>query len=201
MTRKPVLIVLHGPSGVGKDTVIDALRQRIDIRRPTSSTDRPRRDYEVDGVHYHFLSTQEFERKIARGDFIEYSIVYNQWKGVERAEVEPLLEQGHDIIIRTNVDGARAWRKRVEGAVYVFLTAEDPDALRRRLHKRRSETPETLLIRIAEFDAEMADLPNNDYVVVNHTGRVQETVAELEAIIERERANPERPWPRLRPDA
>ncbi|MCC6380872.1 MAG: guanylate kinase [Dehalococcoidia bacterium] len=197
ITRRPVAIVLHGPSGVGKDTVIDALRARCGIHRPTSSTSRPPRDDERDGVHYHFLGRAEFERKIARGDFIEWADVYGDWKGLERQEVERPLAEGRDIIIRTDVQGARTWRERLAGAVTVLLVPEHVDAVRERLAARGSDDEAAVRRRLAEFDAEIADAPNNDYVVANRNGRAHEAVAELLQIVERERANADRPAPRL----
>lgn len=196
--RRPVAIVLHGPSGAGKDTVIDALRARCGIHRPTSSTSRAPRKGERDGVHYHFLSREAFEGKIAHGDFIEYADVYGDWKGLERGEVERPLAEGRDVIIRTDVQGARTWRARLAGAVTVLLVPEHLDAVRERLAARGSDDEAAVHRRLAEFDAEIADAPNNDYVVANHNGRADEAVAELLRIIERERANAARPTPRLR---
>lgn len=195
--RRPVAIVLHGPSGAGKDTVIDALRARCGIHRPTSSTSRAPRKGERDGVHYHFLSREAFEAKIAHGDFIEYADVYGDWKGLERGEVERPLAEGRDVIIRTDVQGARAWRARLAGAVTVLLVPEHLEAIRERLAARGSDDEAAVHRRLAEFDAEIADAPNNDYVVANHNGRADEAVTELLRIIERERANAARPTPRL----
>jgi guanylate kinase len=196
--RKPVVVILHGPSGVGKDAVIDKLRTRTGIHRVMSSTDRAPRDGEKDGVHYHFLSTPEFKRKIENGEFAEYAHVYKQWKGVERCEVEPFLERGEDIIIRTDVNGAATWRERMEGAVSVILLA-DEDTLRERRARRDGEDHESHAIRNAEMARDIADAPNNDYQVYNNNDALDAAVDELQAIIERERENPDRPWPRLRP--
>lgn len=198
MTRKPLVIVIHGPSGVGKDTIIDRLRERTRIHRATSTTSRPPRHYEEEGVHYHFVSDREFERKIAAGDFIEHARVYDQWKGVERREVEDWLIRGEDVIIRTDVQGARTWREKLEGAIFVFLIAEDREALRQRLVSRGSEDDGSLAIRIAELEDELADIDNNDYVVVNRHGKLDEAIDEICAIIEKERQNPARPPARLR---
>jgi guanylate kinase len=183
---------------VGKDTVIDRLRERTHIHRATSTTSRPPRHYEEDGIHYHFVSEDAFQRKIDAGDFIEYARVYEQWKGVERREIEDSLERGEDVIIRTDVQGARTWREKLEGGVFLFLMAEDKDALRERLVSRGSEDEGSLAVRLAEFDAELADIDNNDYVVINRHGRLEEAIDEIAVIIERERANPARPEPRLR---
>lgn len=194
----PVVIVLHGPSGVGKDAVIDALRGRIAIHRATSSTSRPPRPSERDGVDYHFLTASEFERKVRGGDFAEHALVYGDHKGLERREIEDPLRAGIDVIIRTDVQGARTWREKLDGAVFVFLMAEDREALRARLIERGSEDGASLARRLAELEEELADLDNNDYVVVNSHGRLDEAVQAIVDILERERARADRRPPRLR---
>jgi guanylate kinase len=195
--EKPLVIVLHGPSGVGKDSVIDRLRERLGIHRATSSTTRPPRENEIDGVHYHFLSEPEFRQKIEAGEFAEWANVYGELKGVERREIEPYLEAGQDVIIRTDVQGARTWRRKLEGAIFIFLTAEDREVLRARLIARGTEDSERLAARLAELEEELADIPNNDYVVINRHGRLDDAVDEIAAIIEREKRNPNRPPARL----
>jgi guanylate kinase len=195
--RRPLVIVLHGPSGAGKDSVIDRLRERTGIHRATSSTSRPPRADERHGNHYHFLTEEEFREKIERGDFAEWALVYGDYKGLERTEVEGPLANGEDVIIRTDVQGARTWRTKLKGAVYVFLTADDRDAIRERLHRRGTETKETFERRLAELEAELADMENNDYIVHNRRGRLEEAVDELERIIQAEHLNPDRPKARL----
>lgn len=197
MSAKPVVLVLHGPSGVGKDTVIDRLRERTGIHRATSSTSRPPRPGELDGNHYHFYSREEFERRRDAGEFAESAIVYGDWKGLERREIEEPLHRGQDVIIRTDVQGARTWRDKLDGAVFVFLVARDRDTLRARLVGRGSEDAESLAKRLAEVEAELADRDNNHYVVFNEQGQVDAAVDELIKIIETERCNPARPSPRL----
>ena len=189
---RPLVIVLHGPSGVGKDTVIARLRERTGIHRATSSNSRPMREGEADGVDYHFFSREAFERKIEAGDFIEHASVYDDYKGLERRELEGPLSRGEDVLIRTDLQGAKALRGMLRGAVFVLLRAESREALRARLTARETETAETLARRLAEVDEELADAPNNDYVVVNREGALEETVDELVRIIERERGNPDR---------
>lgn len=196
MTKKPLVLVLHGPAGVGKDTVIGKLRERIQIRRATSSTTRAPREGEVDDVDYHFLSWAEFQAGIAEGDFVEWAKVYGDLKGVETSEVTGPISRGEDLIIRTDVQGARMWRSRLEGAISIILIA-DRETLRKRLIERASETVDSLELRLAEIDEELADVPNNDYVIHNRDGALDEAVEEVIRIIERERENAERPTPRL----
>ena len=198
MKERQVVVILHGPSGVGKDAVVDALRERIGIHRATSTTSRAPRKGEENGVHYHFVSREKFEEMIAAGEFAEYAKVYQDWKGLERRELFDPLEEGRDVIIRTDVQGARHWRQVMEGAISIFLMAEDREALRARLIARNSEDPESLARREAELHAEMDDVERNDYVVLNRQGRIAEAVDEIAAIIERERKNPDRPDVRLR---
>ncbi len=197
LVERPVIVILHGPSGVGKDSVIDALRLRTGIHRATSSTDRTRRDYEQHGEHYHFLTTAEFEAKVQRGEFAEYAKVYGDWKGLESREITVPLDEGRDVIIRTDVQGARTWRKKLAGAVSVILLAEDEDVLWERLESRGTESAESLAKRRAELEEELADIPNNQYIIRNRQGLLDDAVSELSTIIMRERQNPNRATPRL----
>jgi guanylate kinase len=183
---------------VGKDSVVDLVCERTPIHRPTSTTTRAPRAGEVPRKHYHFETEEEFERGIAEGRFLEHARVYGQWKGLEREEFLRPLREGRDIIIRTDIQGARTWRTLLEGAVFVFLAPEDRRALEEQLDKRGSEDADDSARRRAAVEGELADASNNDYIVVNHRGRLEEAAAELAGIIEKERANPARPSLRFR---
>lgn len=195
--KRPVVVVLHGPSGVGKDTVIAELSRLTGIKRAITSTSRPPRPNERDGIDYYFLTRDEFEARVRRGEFLEHANVYGDLKGLERAELERLLAQGHDVIIRTDVQGARTFRNILPGAVFILLEAEDDTAYGDRLARRDTESEESLRRRLAEIQAELADRDNNDYVVINRHGQARAAAEEIAAIIERERANPRRPAVRL----
>ncbi|MEO9256121.1 MAG: hypothetical protein ABI305_11300 [Tepidiformaceae bacterium] len=223
MKRKPLVLVLHGPAGVGKDSLVDKLRETTDIRRATSSTSRKPREGEREGVDYHFMTEAQFREEIAAEKFIEHAMVYGQFKGVHADEIRRHLDAGDDLIIRTDVQGARTWRRKLEGAINLILVpgretwshgsllrvgdqalvglqTEIEDVrqlLRERLMRRNSETAATLKLRLAEIDEEIADIPNNDYVVVNREGALDDAVRAVGEIIERERANPDRKPARL----
>lgn len=212
------MLVLHGPAGVGKDSLVNKLREKTDIHRATSSTSRPPRDDERDGVDYHFVTEEQFRAEIAAGKFVEHAMVYGDFKGVHADEVRRHLDAGDDLIIRTDVQGARTWREKLDGAIYLFLMPGGPtwshgsllrvgdqslvglraeiedvrQLLRERLTRRNTETPATLGLRLAEIDEEIADIPNNDYVVVNREGALDDAVLAVREIIEHERANPDR---------
>jgi guanylate kinase len=124
--------------------------------------------------------------------------VYDQWKGLEKRELMGPLERGQDVIIRTDVQGARHWRDMLEGAVSIFLMAEDREALRARLLGRETEDGDSLARREAELEAELDDLQHNDYIVLNRHGDLEAAIQEIIDIIEKERANPDRADVRLR---
>lgn len=197
MTKKPVVLVLHGPAGAGKDAVINQLRERTGIRRATSTTTRAPRAGERDRVDYYFVSREEFKRGVEAGEFCEWANVYGDLKGVRRTEVEGPLSRGEDLIIRTDVQGARSWREQLRGAVFVFIMADDPATLRRRLEERRSETEDTMEARKAGLEEELEDIPNNDFTVVNRQGHLEEAVDELQQILDSIRADEDREPPRL----
>jgi guanylate kinase len=222
--RRPLVIVIHGPAGVGKDSIIDELRERTNIRRATSSTTRAPRTGERPGIDYHFLTRAEFQHGIDEGRFVEWAQVYDDLKGVHADEVEGPIAKGQDLIIRTDVQGARTWRKKLAGGVFIFLmpgTEHTPDVparesiarlvrtpavldevrdlLRARLTARGSESVDSLERRLAEIDEEIKDIPNNDYVVYNRQDELARAVSDVEAIMAYERENAARPAPRLRP--
>ncbi len=206
-SRTPLVIIFHGPSGVGKESVIEGVQAATGIHRATSTTDRPPRPGERDGIDYHFVSTAEFEARIAAGEFAEYARVYDDWKGLERREIEGPVERGEDVIIRTDVQGARRWRELVDGAVSVVIVAaapEEPAETHRSLTRDRilgrepGIAADSLARRLAEVAEELADVPHNDHVVVNRDGGLGDAVAQMLSIIESERENPRRAIPRLR---
>jgi len=184
----PLLIVISGPSGVGKDVVLKRMKERgYPFHFVVTTTDRPRRAEEVQGVDYFFVSTQEFERMIQDDELLEYATVYGQHKGIARAQVKEALVSNRDVMMRLDVQGAATIRNMAPEAVLVFLSCESEEALAARLMARATETDERVRARLAVAWQEMKRLPEFDYLVINHTDRLDETVDTIAAIIATEK--------------
>jgi guanylate kinase len=182
----PLLIVISGPSGVGKDTIA---RRLID-KRPddfyfvvTATTRAPRAD-EVHGQDYFFLSKDEFAGMIEANELLEYAIVYDDYRGVPKQQIRDALESGRDVIMRVDVQGAATIRELLPPAISVFLITESEDDLVTRLRERQSETAEGLNLRIAMARQEMKRKREFDYCVVNTHGRPELAVNQILSIID-----------------
>ena len=188
LSPHPILLVLSGPSGAGKDAVLSRLRrQRWPYHFVVTATTRPRRPREQDGIHYHFLATAEFQRRLAQGELLEHAQVYGNWYGVPRAQVREALQCGLDVIVKVDVQGAETLKGVVPQAVFVFIAPPSPEELEARLRRRHTEDSEALNRRLQAATKEMEYLSIFDYVVVNETGRLKETVRRIQAIITAER--------------
>jgi guanylate kinase len=192
VAEAPLLIVLTGPSGAGKDTLADALglRPGSTIGFAVTATTRPPREAEADGRDYHFVSDAEFERMIRDGEMLEHAIVYGQRKGVPINSVRRVLGAGKDVLLRTDVQGARFIRARVPGALTIFVAPPSREEMERRLRDRASETEEQLSLRLKTASEEMDAAAEFDYTVVNDD--LERAAAEIEAIIAAERKRPGR---------
>ena len=190
---QPLLIVISGPSGVGKDTVLQHMKAReLPFHFVVTATTRPPRTEEVEGEDYIFVSTEQFAEMIEKGELLEYAIVYNDYKGIPKEQVRYALASGKDVIMRVDVQGAASVRKLSPDAILIFLTTQDEQELVRRLEMRKTETPEGLKLRIATARQEFKRISEFDYVVVNRTNRLDEAVDTILAIIDAEhhRVNP-----------
>jgi guanylate kinase len=193
--RTPLLIVISGPSGIGKDTVVEGLKGRqLPFHFVITATSRPPRDYEVDGEDYFFYTEEEFEELIEADDFLEYAWVYTAYKGVPKSQVREALESGEDVVMRLDFQGAQTVRNLCPEAILVFLTANTKEEWIRRLHDRRSETEEELAVRIETAKAEYESLDIFDYIVINEQEKLDRTLDVIESIIEAEhhRVHPRR---------
>lgn len=181
---EPLLIVISGPSGVGKDSVIRVMKERqLPFHFVVTATTRPKRDGEVHGVDYFFLSKDEFAALIENDELLEYAIVYNDFKGIPKSQVREALASGKDVVMRIDVQGAETIRKICPDALLIFLTTQDEDELVRRLRARKTEDPEGLKLRIATARQELKRLEIFDYIVVNREDKLDDTVNIIEAII------------------
>ena len=180
----PLLIVLSGPSGVGKDTVLARMRELGSPYHFTvTATTRPRREGERDGVDYIFIPERRFLTMKDAGELLEWANVYGNYYGVPRSQVTGALREGKDVVMKIDVQGAATIRKNVPEALFIFLAPPSMDELARRLGKRMTESPESLRRRLETARSEMGEAPHFDHVVPNHSDRVDDTVAEIERLV------------------
>jgi guanylate kinase len=188
MDPTPLLLVLSGPSGVGKDAVLSRMRQPdAPYHFTVTATTRKIRVDEVDGADYIFLSEREFRRMIDGDELLEWAEVHGNLYGIPRAQVAEALERGLDVILKIDVQGAATIKRLAPGAVLVFLVAPSMEELARRLGRRMTETPDALRIRLQTAQKEMAEAPKFDHVICNRNDRLDDTVREIEAAISSER--------------
>jgi len=185
--QPPLLVVISGPSGAGKDSVVQRMKERgFPFDFVITATDRPPRPTEVHGRDYYFYTTAEFERLIAEGELLEHALVYGQHKGIPKAHVRQALDSGQDVVMRVDVQGAETVKGIIPAAITVFLTVESEEELVDRLRQRRTESAEALQQRLATAVEEMACIPEFDYVVVNRRDDLDGTVDDVVAIIRAE---------------
>ncbi|MDP1715145.1 MAG: guanylate kinase [Anaerolineales bacterium] len=183
----PLLIVISGPSGVGKDSIVQRMIERsFPFHFVVTATTRERRENETHGKDYWFVSKDEFARMIEEDELIEYAIVYGDYKGIPKAQVREALASGKDVVMRLDVQGAETVRKLAAEALLIFITCESEDELENRLRKRKSETADSLSLRIATARKEFQRIEAFDYVIVNPDFHLDDTVGKVHAIISAE---------------
>lgn len=190
--RQGSLIVISGPSGVGKDTVLRRLFQLApDLKYSVSYTTRPPRPGEIDGQSYTFVSEEEFRRLIEAREFLEWAQVYDHYYGTSRRRVEAALERGEDIILKIDVQGAAFVRKRKPDALFIFITPPSTEELLSRLTGRNTESKEALELRKREALVELSAAKDYEHVVCNRD--VEECAREILGLIAAERAKRSQP--------
>ena len=188
LSHHPLLLVLSGPSGVGKDTVLEAMRQsHPDFFFTVTMTTRPQRPGEIDHIHYIFHTHEQFDATLAAGEFIEHAVVYGNRYGVPKEQVRRALSRGQDAIIKIDIQGARTLKRVAPEAVFIFLAPPSMEELTRRLRGRKTEDTSELFTRIHTAEREMEALPEFDYVVINENDQVDRAVRVIDAIITAER--------------
>ena len=183
----PLLIVISGPSGVGKDTIVQALKREKadDIHFVVTATNRDPRPGEVHGIDYFFVTTEDFLHMIEADELVEYARVYNDYKGVPKEQLRKAFAGGTDVIMRVDVQGAATLRQKYPDALLIYLTAREEDLLNR-LRARGTDTEDALRLRVAMVRKEAGMLEEFDYVVENAENCVEQAVKTILAIIHAE---------------
>jgi len=189
--KPPLLVVLSGPSGAGKDAVLDEMARRgLRFHRVVTCTTRSPRDGERDGVDYFFVSDSDFDHLVETGGLLEHAVVYGHRSGVPRQQVVDKLREGLDVYVRADVQGAASIRKLVPAAVLVFIAPSSLDEIEQRIRARGADDEATVQRRLATARDEMARRREFDYVLENEPGRLDATVDRLVEIVDAERLRP-----------
>ncbi len=185
--RQPLLIVISGPSGVGKDSVVQRMKAReLPFHFVVTATTRPKRPHEVHGVDYFFLSQEEFDEMIERDELLEHALVYSDYKGIPKQQVRQALASGKDVVMRIDVQGAKTIRNLCPEALLIFLSTRTEEELVKRLKARRTEDPQELDLRLETAHQELKQVHLFDYYVINAENELDTTVDTILAIIHAE---------------
>ena len=189
--NRGVLIVISGPSGAGKGTICKALLEKHkDLYISVSATTRSPRNGEVDGVNYYFLTREQFNTKVSENGFLEYAEVYGNFYGTPKANVEKMLEDGKDVILEIDIQGALQVKENFSEGVFIFILPPSMEELKQRIIKRGSETKESLMTRFKSAYQEINYISKYNYAVVNDT--VEVAASKVEAIIAAEKCRVDR---------
>ncbi|MDP2916888.1 MAG: guanylate kinase [Dehalococcoidia bacterium] len=191
----PLLIIVSGPSGVGKDAILSLMKEKgYPFEFITTVTTRPKRVNERDGVHYHFVSAEKFQAMLKQSGLLEWANVYGNWYGVPKQPVKEALAAGRDTIIKVDMQGAATIKKIVPEAVFIFIAPPSIEELLNRLKQRSTESQFDLEVRTRAAEGEMKQVFMFDYIVVNKGDGIDEAIAQIQAIVTAEkcRVNPRR---------
>jgi guanylate kinase len=189
---KALLVIISAPSGAGKDTVIERLvpKKLDDAVVYVTATSRKPRPGEIPGRHYYFYPPEKFREEIEEGNFLEWSMVHGEFKGVRRDVLGETLQNHRIVIVKPDPQGMRKIKSQLPEALTIFIMPPSVESLRRRLVARGTETPEQREIRLRNAEIEMAAAPEYDYVVVNEDGKIDETADQIAEIIRKEAKRP-----------
>ena len=184
----PLLIVISGLSGTGKDAVISRMKELgHPFHYTVTATTRNQRPEEREGKDYYFVPETKFQEMVQQDELLEWAKVYGNWYGVPKLPVKQALAEGQDVIIKVDVQGAATIRNLLPGAVLIFLVPPSMEELEKRLRRRQTESAADLELRMRTAQEEMNSLPLFDYVVVNHHGKVDTTIYQINAIVTAEK--------------
>jgi guanylate kinase len=188
---KGLLVIISAPSGAGKDSVLPGILKRIpgSVHYVTATSRKPRPG-EKDGDSYYFYSPEKFRDEIEAGNFLEWSMVHGEFKGVRRDVLADTLREHSVVLVLPDPQGMRKIKAQLPEALTIFMMPPSIEALQRRLENRGTETPEQRAVRLRNAEIEMAATPEYDYVVVNEDGKLDETVEQIVKIIKKEAKKP-----------
>jgi len=188
LPTKPLLIVLSGPSGAGKDAILTRIKELgYPLEYITTVTTRRQRAKEKNNVDYHFISTERFREMIEHNELLEWANVYGSWYGVPKQPVKQALDKGQDVIVKVDIQGAATIKKILPQAVFIFLIPPSTEELALRLKQRHTESPFNLALRLKTAEEEIKQLPLFDYVVLNKQDEIDLAVSHIAAIITAEK--------------
>ncbi|MBI2979243.1 MAG: guanylate kinase [Chloroflexi bacterium] len=188
LTSRPLFIVLSGSSGAGKDAVLAKLKESgYPLNYITTTTTRPQRPNEKNGIDYHFVSIESFQQMIKKEELLEWANVYGNWYGVPKEPVRKALAKGQDIMVKVDIQGAASIKKILPEGIFIFLMPPSKDELLTRLKQRHTESPSELALRLKAAEEEIKQLPLFDYSVTNRWDEIEQAVATIKAIITAEK--------------
>ena len=188
LAKKPLFIVLSGPSGVGKDAVLTRMRElNFPLECITTVTTRLRRASERDHIDYHFISAKKFQDMIDHNELLEWANVYGNWYGVPKQPVKQALDQGQDTMVKVDIQGAATIKQILPQAVFIFLMPPSIEELRLRLKQRHNESSFDLSLRTKTAEEEIKQLSLFDYVVLSRRDEIAQAVSDISAIITAEK--------------
>ncbi len=188
LPTRPLLIVLSGPSGAGKDAVLSRMKELdYPLKYITTLTTRPRRPNEKDNLDYHFVSIERFHEMIKNNELLEWANVYGNWYGIPKEAVKQALDKGQDIIVKVDIQGAATIKKILPQALFIFLIPPSMEELALRLKQRHTESPSDLALRLKTAEEEIKQLLLFDYVVVSRWDKIDLAVSDIKAIITAEK--------------
>lgn len=188
ITTKPLFLVLSGPSGAGKDSVLTRMKELdLPLEIIVTVTTRPRRPGERDNIDYHFLSEEDFQKMLQKKELLEWANVYGNWYGIPKKPVKQALERSQDAMVRVDIQGATTIKKILPQAVFIFLIPPSMPELITRLRQRNTESKSELDLRLKTAEQEIKKLPMFDYAVVNKQEQIDSVVSDIRAIITAEK--------------